>query len=172
MQHGKLIQLSQEELPCSNSKTTAHGLEGLNDLPGGADLKKPYFVLQVKKFVFEYDPDGKSVQVLVEAELTNRGESSVTKDWSLCLLEQGNKAVHFNAESLLITKHPQIGDKAISLADATIATPLEHGHVLDGWLSFHVPKDDSMLRRFTGSVQCRDYLDRLAASLFKPEKAN
>ncbi|HXC47340.1 MAG TPA: hypothetical protein VNU20_03550 [Candidatus Sulfotelmatobacter sp.] len=172
LEHGKLLQLKPEQLPCSNGKSTAHGLEGLHDLPGGADFKKPYFLLRAKKFIYEETPDGKSVEFFVEAELTNRGESSVAKDWSVCFSTEGNKAVHFDAEHFQIADRPEIGAMAISLVDATSTMPLEHGHALNGWLLFRFPKDEAILKRFTGSVQCRDYLDRPAVSLFKPQHPN
>jgi hypothetical protein len=72
----------------------------------------------------------------------------------LCLSQDEKHAVHFEAQDFEPEK-----DVKTSLADAALQSPIEHGRTAKGWLLFVLPKDQD-LQTFTGSIQCRDYLDR------------
>ncbi|MGB2633381.1 MAG: hypothetical protein WAM58_05545, partial [Candidatus Acidiferrum sp.] len=93
-------------------------------------------------------------------EITNGGESSVAKDWGLCLVDSHGKAVEFEAESFDPAGHIELGQKAVSLMAVTNEAPVEHAHSAKGWLLFKVPKDFLALPSFNGSIYCRDYMER------------
>jgi hypothetical protein len=161
---GRIFRLTNPQMLCAGGERTAYGLEGLQSLPGGPDLKKPRLVIDGHGFRFQTTstrPD--HLELLVEVDVTNRGEASIAKDWRLCLLQDEKHAVHYDAQRLSIE-----GDVKTSLADATLESQIGHGRAVRGWLVFYLPIDSSF-KTFTGSIECRDYLDRRSFLHFSSE---
>ncbi|MGB2662935.1 MAG: hypothetical protein WAK48_02955 [Candidatus Acidiferrum sp.] len=165
LKRGNVIPLEKSVWPCSYGKTTGHGLDALPKLPGGPELLKPYLILLPTRFAIEYR-NQEPVYLFFETEVTNRGESSITKDWGLCVVDPNGKAAEFTAEAFDPTSHPELGEKPVSLIAATDNAPLEHGHSRKGWLLFKVPKDSLTFPAFNGSIYCRDYMERRAFFTF------
>jgi len=95
---------------------------------------------------------------MLDVSLVNRGETSIAKDWVLCILQDGQPH-RFMAQRYSDETKAAYGDR-VSIADAVFSNPVEHGHAVRGWLLFRVPKDmiEGNLTPL-GSLQCRDYLD-------------
>ena len=159
MSTGRVVRIPPTERPCTQS-AVGYGRDGLENLPGGADLKRPRLLLDVDRFAFTEWSD-KFDDVFFEVDVTNRGETSITKNWRLCLAH-GKEPLYFDAQ---VVNDPQFQP---DIAKATFTTSIEHGHVARGWLRFHVPKEDFTLANFTGSIQCRDYLERVSLFAFAP----
>lgn len=160
---GRLFRVPASQRPCSNTRIE-YGEEGLENLPGGADLKRPRLLLSPVSFgITEWS--NQLDDLLFEIDVTNRGESSIAKDWRLCLVH-GKTALYFNAQPLL---DPSRGT---DLARSTFSNSIEHGHVVRGWLRFSVPKEDVDLKSLAGTLECRDYLERDSQLLFAADKDN
>ena len=163
---GRTVNLPGELYPCSNGKTGV-GIDYLDTLPGGQNLTKPYLLLKTERFVFAHPGNAETDEVLIETELTNRGETSIAKDWDLCFMSEDHKAIHIPAlKNVRMTDYPETGDSAISLSDSTASAPIQHGRFVDGWLVFHLPKDVP-LASLKGTVSCHDYLERKSRIVFK-----
>ncbi|MGB2632345.1 MAG: hypothetical protein WAM58_00285 [Candidatus Acidiferrum sp.] len=160
LKKGNVVRIEKSAWPCSYGRTTGRGLDGLPTLPGGLNLRKPYMVLLPTKFVIQSGNDEPIYYLFFETEITNRGESSVAKDWGLCLVDSHGKAVEFEAESFDPAGYSELGKKAISLMAVTNDAPVEHAHSARGWLLFKVPKDLLTLPALNGSIYCRDYMER------------
>jgi hypothetical protein len=131
-------------------------------LPGGANAKRPNLVIEADELSFTEWSD-KFDDLFFEVDVTNRGETSIAKDWKLCL-PQGRKALYFDAQDVgNLEFQPDI-------AKSTFVTSIEHGHVVKGWLRFHVPRRAVVAAKFNGSVQCRDYLEHESLFAFAPSK--
>jgi hypothetical protein len=158
-----IVPMSDAESVCANGSKTGHGLKGIESLPGGPSLHKPGLIIDGHRVRIQWSSlDPEHIETLFEIEVTNRGESSIAKDWRLCLSQAG-KAVYFDAQDL----KPENGIKT-SVADVTLQSPIEHGRTVKGWLLFVLPKDQD-LQKFTGSIQCRDYLDKRSLLVFTSE---
>jgi hypothetical protein len=164
---GKLIPLKKSELPCSYGNTTGRGLAGLAELPGGPNLKKPYLLVEPTRYWFEHWTDNDDFELFFEVETTNRGETSIAKNWILCMVQADGKAVEFFPEPFVSTAYSTIDARAVSLVDSTLSSPVEHGRTAKGWISFKLPlKKFSNFPNVSGSLQCRDYLERRALANF------
>ena len=167
----KLVE-SAIDTPCSRKGHKAYSFDELGSLPGGASLKKPWIVAKPLSFVSENrqivnipqlsTPPG-FVDLMFEISVMNRGESSVAKDWMLCMVENG-KAAYYKPQEILPSDLASHENKVI-LERATTATPIERGHLVVGWISFRVPQID-IQRYFAGSIEYRDYLEELHSTDF------
>lgn len=107
------------------------------------------------------------VDLLFYAEITNRGEASIAKDWSLCLV-QDNKPSYYTPESI-DSGYLGMVPAGRSLAENTSRVPIEHGHMAEGWLLFRLPRNSINVTSFSGSVGCRDYLEEQVFMTFSTE---
>jgi len=161
MSEGNIVPISAAASVCSDGSKVARGLKGIESLPGGPSLHEPKLMIDGHRIRIQTSSlDPEHLQLFFEIEVTNRGESSIAKDWRLCLSQDGKHAEYFEAQDF----EPQKDIKA-SLADATLQSPIEHGRTAKGWLLFVLPKDQD-LHEFTGSVQCRDYLEKRSFLIF------
>jgi hypothetical protein len=163
---GTLVKIPKAVWPCSNGKKFGYGSDGLSTLPGGPNLKKPYLLIDAKQFVMEDWSNEEFVDLYFEVTVTNRGESSIAKDWSLCYVQPNQQAVQYDAETISPTRLAELGSDAMSLTDVTFHTSIEHGHAASGWLLFQLPKEAATWQGFTGSLQCHDYLEHKAFETF------
>src|SRR6202035_177159 len=130
-----IVPISDAESVCANGNKTSYGLKGIESLPGGPSLHKPGLIIDGHRVRFQRSSsDPEHIETLFEIDVTNRGESSIAKDWRLCLLQDG-KAVYCSAQDLKLEN----GIKA-SVADVTLQSPIEHGRTVKGWLLFVLPK--------------------------------
>jgi hypothetical protein len=165
MAREKIVKLDKEVLPCADGKITGHGLSGLGDLPGGPKLTKPYFLLLPKNAEYTQWSDG-SIDLLFEVEITNRGESSIAKDWQLCMVKTDNTPVEF-LPSTFIPEEQTLGPHAVSLVDAVYNTPVGHAQTVKGWILFKVPADVPLkFPNMYGKLGCRDYLEHPSSFCF------
>lgn len=158
-----IVPISDAASVCANGSKTGYGLKGIESLPGGQSLHKPGLIIDGHRVRVRWSSSApEHIETLFEIEVTNRGESSIAKDWRLCLSQDG-KAVYFDAQDLKLEN-----DIKTSVADVTLQSPIEHGRTVKGWLLFVLPKDQG-LQKFTGSIQCRDYLDKRSLLIFTSE---
>ena len=167
IKEGRIIPFDTRELPCSYGHKSGHGLRGLRDQPGGPKLEKPSLVLLGRTFtIMDWQSEG-HVDLLFYAEITNRGEASIAKDWSLCLV-QDNKPNYYTPQSI-DSGYLNILPPGRSLAENTSRIPIEHGHMAEGWLLFRLPANSINLTSFSGSIGCRDYLEEQVFMAFSTE---
>lgn len=167
MSKGRLIRVPPSERPCSIA-TSSYGQDGLEGLPGGPNLKRPRLLIDARNFSITAwsTPPPRFDDLFFQVDLTNRGESSIAKDWRLCLIH-GKEALYFDAQIV----DPSQG---LDLSQSTFSNSVEHGHSARGWLRFHVPQED-VDASLSGSLQCKDYLEHTYQFLFaadKNQKAN
>ncbi len=164
---GRVIRLPNKEIPCAAGRT-GYGEQGIERLmPGGPSLHRPKFLVMVNRFtIMRWSAiPSNYYEFSFQVELTNRGESSVAKDWQLCLV-QGNKAVRYPAERIADDPSGWSADPNDSIADSTLRNPIEHGHVAEGLVRFRIPINAVDITNFAGSVECKDYLDHKSRFLF------
>jgi hypothetical protein len=145
--------------PCFERGAKVYPLNDLSSFPGGPNSKRPRLVFTTTRFSYIKlitQPD--YYDLMFEISLVNRGEASIAKDWSLCVL-QGGQPHRFIAQRYSSDTKAVFGDRT-SIRDITFANPLEHGHAVSGWLLCIIPKE-LMDNKGTsiGSLQCKDYLD-------------
>jgi len=167
LESGHLLPYAKALLPCSYGHSAGYGLEGLNELPGGPTLKKPWLLLQPTKYEIEEWADNGQIDMLFYAEVTNRGEATIAKDFTLCLMKDG-QATFYRPESLG-PGYLNVVKTGESLVENTRARKIEHGQMAEGWLLFRLPSKALDISSFSGSLACRDYLERQAVSVFQTD---
>jgi hypothetical protein len=165
---GRVFKLSNSLVPCSHQKV-GYGVEGLGAMPG-PDPKRPWLVLEPTNFAIVDQQGSNPVSLLFKVDVTNRGEPSIAKGWELCLIAANQTVKRFRAEDLSPIDLAGLGDKPVELAKTTFEQPIEHGRAITGWILFHIPRDSIELATMTGSLQCRDYRDRLSRTVFSTEQ--
>jgi hypothetical protein len=139
-------------------------------VPGGPNEKRPWIVLSTGTFNDGISLLGSDTSIFFELTLVNRGETSIVKDWQLCLARDG-KPVMYSPSEIPATGLPvQIGGtvKTIaaseSLPEKTISTPVPHGNTTTGWIFFKIPGNavyNEVMKKqeVPWSVKFKDYLD-------------
>jgi hypothetical protein len=154
-------QLSRAPLlsACLERGAKVYSLNDLSSFPGGPDSKRPWLVFTPNSYEhikLVAEPD--YYYLMFDVTLVNRGEASVAKNWSLCVL-QGGKPHRFPAQRYSNATQGVFGDRP-SIADITFSKPVEHAHAARGWLLFAVPKEVLDEEGTSiGSLECKDYLD-------------
>lgn len=171
LREGKVFRLSKSVLPCARKKI-AYGRAGLNTMRGPSS-KKPWLVVEATSYQF-IDWTGESaVDLLFRMEVTNRGTPSIIKDWELCLVSPDQSIKRFHADATISPLDiGLLGGDSASIAQSAVSRPLEHARVITGWLSFHLPRDVMKVDNvgeMTGTLECRDYLDRASGLVFSTE---
>jgi hypothetical protein len=142
-----------------------------SDMPGGPNLRRPLIVVNEESFPVATSENvgNGSVFLFMKLVLTNRGETSIVKDWELCTVEDG-RAVKYQSVAIpkLIEPMAASGEMITpekSLVDNAVKTPIKHAHTVGGWVTFKVTKETADRwksgKHMKGSVQYRDYLDHL-----------
>lgn len=169
LREGKIYNLSRSVIPCAG-KSVGYGRDGVEKMRGPGS-SKPWLVVEPVRFQFidwsPVDPE----DLLFQVEVTNRGEPSIAKDWELCLVATDQTVRRFRAEELSaieFDRFKQLGENTNSLADVAFKEPIQRGRAVSGWVLFHLPPD-LKLETLTGSLQCRDYLDRPSSLVFSTE---
>jgi hypothetical protein len=170
----------------SNVCTPTNGtrLAGFSDKPGGAKLETPMLMIDSNSADFAMtgtlvatpsENGGPPVVVpktggdtifLFQMVLTNRGESTIAKDWKLCVVRD-RKPVFYDPIPIP-ANGIELGDgrtitPSQSLVDFLIRNPVEHAHTAGGWIAFKVPgmaSDFFTLKKVVMDISLRDYLDR------------
>ena len=164
-QQMKKLNVSRALTPCTLKHGKTYFFDSLGTMPGGPNLKRPWIVAKPLRVLFENrsiadDPQlstpSDSYDLLFEISVTSRGEPTVAKDWSLCMVHEG-KPFFYTSQKVLPSDVESYEDK-VSLEQATAAAPIERGHLVAGWISFRVPKD--VIQEFVGSIEYRDYLEK------------
>jgi hypothetical protein len=152
----------------ANAKGKYHS--DYSQLPGGPNEKRPWLAVSLGESNGGFGLlDGDSF-FLVQLTLVNRGEASIAKDWTLCLVEDGN-ITRYRVSEIPVAGFPVQADKTVitirpseSLAEKTIATPIPHGNAVMGWLFFRIPGravydryKEQHSKEF--AIQFKDYLE-------------
>lgn len=138
------------------------------ELPGGADIKRP--ILDVdgadsgEEIETEYYQGGDQRHwILMKIALTNRGETSIAKEWGLCI-DDGGVAVKLKAAPSPIPENV-LGSGRTNLVERSLNAPIEHGQRVVGWIVFSLPTELALRLRentklLSGAIQCKDYLSK------------
>jgi len=152
--------------PCLDKQGRIFSLNDLSSFPGGSGAKRPWLVFTPKGVtVIGRSSEVNTYDLLFDVDLVNRGETSIAKDWKLCVLENG--VPHRYPAKLYSDETEAVFGKQPSLANITFPKPVEHGSGARGWLLFSIPKmllakDWSAI----GGLECRDYLDHKTSVAF------
>lgn len=164
-QDGQLVRVAPSS-PCLEKGVKVYSLNDLTSYPGGSHARRPWLVLNANHYSFTKLVNHPELFVLMfDVSLVNRGEASIAKDWSLCVIYHGN-ARWFGAEDYSAETKRLFPDRP-SIKDTTFSNPVEHGHGARGWLLFTVPSNSIREEELTiGSLQCKDYLDHKTSLIF------
>lgn len=143
-----------------------HASDEFDKMPGGAKSKRPWLFPFPQRYIIRSKSGDPGFDFLLEVVVTSRGESSIAKDWRLCL-EYKRSPQWFRPEAS-DGQFTQLPD-GTSLADVTVHEPVKHGSAAKGWLLFRVPQEVLTSQDvLTGSIECRDYLDHRSSMAFGP----
>lgn len=145
-----------------------HFYSDYSHLPGGPDLKRPLIVINTGEVPAAHSdlPDG-TMYLFFKLVLTNRGETSIVKNWTLCMVEDGHAAI-YNVVQIPKNIPPIVGTTEMitpekSLVDNVIKNPIEHAHTAGGWVAFLLPKEAADRWRngkpLKSAFRFKDYLD-------------
>jgi hypothetical protein len=164
--------------PCSApvGKSIFYPQDEISKMPGGANAKKPSLVVTEihQTMSFQDIQKAEQLSLFMEVSVTNRGEASTVRNWSLCLVQDG-KALRYTTDEIPIdgigvavwsedkksvkTLH---FSRDTSLPELTMQ-PVEHGRTETGWLLFNVAPSfkDNLVRgkHLLGSLEFTDYLE-------------
>ena len=157
----------KEQTLSALSTATPCSLKGSRAVPSVLDdsPKRPAFIPEVKRLVYRFVHDPEMMGILIELSLTNRGTSSIARNWSLCVVHGGD-ALRYRPSDVTLEPMTAYSDKA-SLEDISIQTPIETGHAITGWLVFYVPRSVMTgTDPFNGGVEFSDYLGHRYSILF------
>jgi hypothetical protein len=151
------VSISQMQSPCSPKSGKTYSFYNLDAMPSGAGLKRPMLLAKPNRFVIRNSSSSPEIyDLFLEVSVTNRGEPSVAKDWRVCLVDDGQPSKYM-PEEITPSDVSSFQDKTL-LEEATTKAPLKRGEAVVGWLRFRVPPS-SVTKTFTGSIECRDYLE-------------
>jgi succinate dehydrogenase/fumarate reductase cytochrome b subunit len=86
-QKGRLSQAPSFS-PCFERGAKVFSLNDLSLFPGGPNSKRPWLVFRPTRYSYIYLPAQPDYyDLMFEVSLVNRGEASIAKDWSLCILQ-------------------------------------------------------------------------------------
>jgi hypothetical protein len=154
--------------PCTSWSKEAYSFDDLSNLPGGPELKRPQLVILPKRQVYRSIQMSTVADILIEASVTSRGESTVATNWRFCIVH-GGKALFYMPQEIGPNDLSRFEDKG-SLEDVGVRAPLERGRAIVGWLHFRIP-NELVGDLWTGSLECRDYLGRRYAVNFGEKPA-
>jgi hypothetical protein len=117
--------------------------------------KKPWLLAIPRRYIVRDWVNEDSSDLLFEVEVTNRGEPTVAKGWTLCLVHEG-QPFKYDAESISANELTDLGEHPLSLEESALRTPIAHGDAAAGWLLFHVPKKTLGDGTITGGLECRE----------------
>jgi hypothetical protein len=157
--------------------------EDVSKLPGGPDLKRPMLVGHFVQSRWLHQPHDKPSMFFINISITNRGESSVAKDWRL-FVEDNGKDVLLLQFPLDDTLNLEVKGKKVatftpdmSMIEKCMRHKIEHGTLCEGWLIFMVPRVQvSAIRQGRKlRLEYHDYLENnyiLGPETFNPGSDN
>jgi hypothetical protein len=152
------------ETDLSNSPTTSPCTPKVDDLRStlnSANPKRPALFAKPERLVIRMKSSSpvppNTYDFLLEVGVTSRGEPSVAKDWSLCLVNQG-QPIRYPPEEIMPADLSSFQNKTI-LEEASTNAPIKRGEAVVGWLLFRVPISVVNSYQLQGSIDCRDYLE-------------
>lgn len=166
------ISISQAQSPCLMLRgRKAYFLNNLDSMPSGPSLKKPLLVAKPQRYVVRsISSSPETYDYYVEVSVTSRGEPSVAKDWTLCLVYE-EQPFRYQPQEIAPSDIASFQDKTL-LEESAVHAPIKRGEAVVGWLLFRVPQNRITDKPLVGSLEYRDYLEHPYSTGFGAPKSS